>query len=107
MSSQSQYDPRTIALVSELIHPPIQLEPSTVQTVHNELYQHADFSYQNFSVTTEGISLTNASESANTVSLVRFLPDRIHIREEFTGTHVDDFARLCMLNGHCCAFLDR
>lgn len=93
MSSQSHYDPRTIALVSELIHPPIQLEPSTVQTVHNELYQHSDFSYQNFSVTAEGISLTNSSDSQNTVSLVRFLPDRIHIREEFTGTHVDDFAR--------------
>lgn len=93
MSSKPSYDPRTIALVSELIHPPIQLEAATVQAVHNELYQHSEFAYQNFAVGPDGITLSNASEEQNAVSLVRFVPDRIHIREEFTGTHVDDFSK--------------
>lgn len=93
MSVPPTYDPRTIALVSELIHPPIQLEAATVQAVHNELYQHPEFAYQNFAVGPDGITLSNASDDQNTVSLVRFVPDRIHVREEFTGTHVDDFAR--------------
>ncbi|MCB9891969.1 MAG: hypothetical protein H6832_12365 [Planctomycetes bacterium] len=93
MTDLPQYDPRTIALVSELIHPPIQLEPGKVQGVHNELYQHPEFAYQNFGVAADGITLTNVTNAQNTQSLVRFMPDRIHIREEFTGQHVDDFAR--------------
>ena len=92
MSAQQHYDPRTIALVSELIHPPLQLEAATVQAVHNELYQHPEYAYQNFSVEADGITLSNPTGSENSASLLRFQPDRIHLREEFTGAHVDDYA---------------
>ncbi len=86
------YDPRTIALLSEIIHPPIDLEAKTVQAIHNELYNH-EFAYQNFAVSHEGIALSNIGEQPNQISQVNFLPDRIQIREEMTGSHVDDFTR--------------
>lgn len=87
------YDPRTIALLSELIHPPIELQASSVQAIHNELYGHAEFSYQNFSVGHDGISISNVGDQPGFVSMVNFLPDRIQIREELSGAHVDDFNR--------------
>ena len=87
------YDPRTIALLSEIIHPPLELAAQSVQAIHNELYQHAEFSYQNFAVTPQGITLSNLVEQEGAVSSVNFLPDRIQIREELSGAHVDDFGR--------------
>lgn len=87
------YDPRTIALLSEIIHPPTDLQPAAVQQIHNELYGHTEFAYQNFTVQADGIKLVNEGERQDCVSLVNFLPDRIQVREELTGAHVDDFSR--------------
>ncbi len=92
MSTHS-YDPRTIALLAELIHPPLELQAARVQEIHNELYKGSEFQYQNFSVGPEGIALSNPVENPGAVSMVNFLPDRIQLREEMTGTHVDDFRR--------------
>ncbi|MFQ5507336.1 MAG: hypothetical protein ACE5F1_21430 [Planctomycetota bacterium] len=87
------YDPRTIALLSEIIHPPIELNPTAIQTIHNQLFGHREFSYQNFAVAPDGISLSNATETPGSVSLINFMADRIQVREELTGAHIDDFCR--------------
>ncbi|MAE78028.1 MAG: hypothetical protein CMJ85_14285 [Planctomycetes bacterium] len=89
----NHYDPRTIALLSEIIHPPLELEPKRAQSIHNELYRHAQFSYQNFGVSHDGIQLGNQSDQPGYVSTVNFLSDRIQIREELSGAHVDDFCQ--------------
>jgi hypothetical protein len=87
------YDPRTIGLVSEIIHPPIELQAAKVQAIHNELYNQGTFAYQNFAVTHEGIQLSNPQEAPNVVSMVTFLPDRIQIRDELGSVHIDDFGK--------------
>ncbi|PIE24815.1 MAG: hypothetical protein CSA62_03010 [Planctomycetota bacterium] len=87
------YDPNTIGLLSEIIHPPAELEAAKVQAIHNELYNSGPFSYQNFAVTHEGIQLSNPQEAPNAISMVNFLPDRIQIREELGTVHVDDFCK--------------
>jgi len=86
------YDPRTIALLSEIIYPPIELQATAVQAIHNQLFSD-EFSYQNFAVTGDGISLSNQLENPGGVSMVNYLPDRIQVREELSGAHVDDFER--------------
>ncbi|HHI80265.1 MAG TPA: hypothetical protein ENK02_09810 [Planctomycetes bacterium] len=93
MINQTPYDPRTIALLSEFIYPPQDIDAGTVQAIHNELYKDPDFSYQNFSVSHEGINLSNLREGPSEISAANFLPDRIQVREELTGTHVDDFTK--------------
>lgn len=87
------YEPRTIGLLSEIIHPPAELQAARVQAIHNELYQSGPFAYQNFAVTNEGIQLSNPQETPNSVSAVNYLPDRIQIREELGSVHVDEFCK--------------
>ena len=48
------YAPRTIALITELFHPPIPPDPAPVQRVHNQLFQAGNSPYQGFVVTPQG-----------------------------------------------------
>jgi hypothetical protein len=86
------YEPRTIAYLSELLYPPIQLRTDVVQGIHNALFQQPEVAYQNFQVAQDGIHLTNTAQSPGAVSSVTFLPDRLVLREELRSTTVEEYA---------------
>jgi hypothetical protein len=97
------YDIRTIALLTEIIYPPRDLQAALIQGVHNRLYSHARFSYQNFGVTNEGILLSNPPTQPGAVSSVNFLPDRMQLREELTSTDLEQYReRLTTVLGAAC-----
>jgi len=84
-------DLRTIALLAEVVIPPRELRAQDIQNLHNELYSHPRFGYQNFAVGNGGIQLSNIPMRPGWVSAVNFLPDRIQVREELTGATIEDF----------------
>ena len=86
------YDPRTIAFLAEILYPPVQIAPDSVQGIHNTLFRQPELGYQSFQVADDGIHLTNMPETPGSVSSVTFLPDRLILREELRATTVDDFA---------------
>ncbi|MEO0480367.1 MAG: hypothetical protein AAF196_12875 [Planctomycetota bacterium] len=88
----SPYEPRTIAFAAELVHAPVPVETQKVQTVHGELFQNSEVSYQNFQVAQDGIHLSNPGAQPNQVSVATVRPDRIIFREEFRPATVEDFA---------------
>lgn len=88
----SSYEPRTIALGAELIHPPIQLEVAKAQEIHNELYHRRELAYQNFQVAQDGIQMSNLAMQPGQVQAAILRPDRLILREEFSNGTVEDFA---------------
>jgi hypothetical protein len=86
------YDPRTIAFLAEVIHPPSQVRADLVQTVHNQLFRQPAVGYQNFQVAPDGIHLTNVPMAPGQISTCTFAWDRIVLREELRGITVEDFA---------------
>lgn len=84
------YTPRTIALVSELFHPPMVPDPGPIQKVHNQLYRDGDPPYSSFAVTSIGAVLSN--QTPGVTSQAAFLHDRFQFREELSGLTHDDFA---------------
>ena len=85
------YDIRTIAFLAEILHPPLELQPKTVQGLHDELFDHPELAYRNFSLAPDGIHLSNPVDRPHAVSSASFLPDRIQFREELTGKTVEEF----------------
>lgn len=90
-------DLRTIALLAEVVIPPRELRAQDVQGIHNDLYAHPRFGYQNFAVGNGGIQLSNLPMRPGWISAVNFLPDRIQVREELTGATVEDFKERCAM----------
>jgi len=88
-----QYAPRTIAFIAELIHPPVALDPSRIQKVHNDLFQTPDPAYTSFAVTPAGTVLSNPGARPGAVSQASFAVDRIQFREELGSLTVDEFAQ--------------
>jgi hypothetical protein len=88
------YAPRTIAFVTELIHPPMRPDPAVIQRVHNELFQEVDPDYKSFAVTPNGAVLSNPVTRPGAVSSASFMADRFHFREELGSMTVDEFAAL-------------
>jgi hypothetical protein len=86
------YAPRTIALSTELFHPPIQPDPGPVQRVHNRLFQDGDPPFKSFAVTPFGAVLSNAVTRPGAVSQASFLADRFQFREELGSQTVEEFA---------------
>ena len=86
------YAPRTIALITELFHPPIPPDPAPVQRVHNQLFQAGNSPYQGFVVTPQGPVLSNPATRPGATSMAAFLGDRFQFREEFSSLTVEDFA---------------
>ena len=86
------YAPRTIACLSELIHPPSQPDPAVVQRIHNELFQSSEPTYKSFAVTPTGAVLSNPVSRPGAVSAASFLVDRIQFREELSSLTVEEFA---------------
>ncbi|HRV80600.1 MAG: hypothetical protein H6830_05790 [Planctomycetes bacterium] len=87
------YEPRTIALHCELIHPPLPMDPRPVQQIHNELFQSGNPPYTSFAVTPMGPVLSNPDASPGRISQVLFLPDQIQFREEQGPLTHEHFAR--------------
>ena len=87
------YAPRTIAFLTELIHPPAQPDPALIQRVHNDLFQTPDPAYKSFAVTAAGAVLSNPVTRPGAVSAASFLADRIQFREELGSMTVEEFAR--------------
>lgn len=85
--------PRTIAYGCELLHLPQVPEPGAIQRVHNRMFESGEPLYRNFSVTAEGVTLSNPTPQPQAVSSVAFLRDRFHFREELTGLTTEDFIR--------------
>ena len=86
------YAPRTIALITELFHPPRHPEPAPIQRVHNQLFQTGNSPYQGFVVTPQGAVLSNPTTRPGSASMAAFLGDRFQFREEFSSLTVDEFA---------------
>jgi hypothetical protein len=94
------YGLRSIAYVSELIHPPLQHDPRKLQKLHGELFDSVECSYKDFKLLPGGAQFSNSTGGlpGAPVSVVNLLADRIQVREEQTGTSADDFsARLRFL----------
>lgn len=86
------YNPRTIALICELYHPPLSPDPGPIQRVHNQMFQSGDPAYSCFAVTPVGAVLSNPVAQPGASSQVAFLPDRLQFREELSSLTHDGFA---------------
>jgi hypothetical protein len=89
------YPTRTIALLCELLHPPIAPDPRPIQRLHNEMFEGGQPAYAGFQVSPIGPVLSNPMATPGAVSQVAFLADRIQFREERgTLTHEAFAARV-------------
>ena len=86
------YQPRTIAYLAELFHPPAEPDPAAIQRVHNHLFQTPNPAYKSFAVTPGGTVLSNPVTRPGAVSSAAFLADRVQFREELGELTVEEFA---------------
>ena len=86
------YQPRTIAFLAELLHPPQAPDPRPIQQLHNSMFQSGVPAYSSFAVTPMGPVLSNPSATPGSVSQAAFLADRVQFREEQTSLGPEDFA---------------
>ncbi len=86
------YTPRTIALLSEILHDPLPADPASVQKVHNKMFEGGHPDYTSFAVVPNGAILSNPGTRAGEVSQVCILPDRFQFREELGHLTYDGFA---------------
>jgi len=88
------YGLRSIAYVTELIHPPVNHDPKGLQALHSALFDRSECRYRDFKMVPGGAQLSNAVGvlPGQPVSLVNVLADRIQIREEQTGCSKDDYS---------------
>lgn len=87
------YEPRTIALLTELMHPPIAPDHGPVQRIHNKMFEEGRPVYASFQVTPMGAVLSNPVTQPGAASSVAFLRDRIQFREELSGVGPEEFAQ--------------
>lgn len=87
-----EYPTRTIALLCELFHPPIQPDPRPVQRLHNEMFEGGNPAYAGFHVSPVGPVLSNPVATPGGVSQVSFLADRMQFREERGSLTHESFA---------------
>jgi hypothetical protein len=87
------YGLRSIAFLAELIHPPVQHDPRSLQRLHSELFGSSECSYRDFRLIAGGAQFSNAvgGMPGSQVSCTNLLGDRIQIREEATGCSREDF----------------
>ena len=76
------YPTRTIALLCELLHPPVAPDPRPIQRLHNEMFEGGQPAYAGFQVSQVGPVLSNPVATPGGVSQVAFLADRVQFREE-------------------------
>jgi hypothetical protein len=86
------YQPRTIALLCELFHPPLAGDPRPIQKLHNQMFETGEPAYSSFAVTPAGPVLSNPVTQPGAASQVAFLADRIQFREEMGGLTHESFS---------------
>ena len=86
------YSPRTIALLTELLHPPVAPDPRAIQKLHNSMFEAGEPDYTSFAVAPMGPILANPGTQQGSVSQAAFLADRIQFREELSPLTVEQFA---------------
>lgn len=88
------YPMRSIAFITELIHPPVSHQANDLQQLHSDAFTDPECQYQNFQVLPVGAQMTNPpARGAFSISSCTFLNDRIQIREEMTGISREDFEK--------------
>ncbi|MEL6428542.1 MAG: hypothetical protein AAFZ87_03115 [Planctomycetota bacterium] len=86
------YPTRTIALLCELLHPPVPPDPRPIQRLHNEMFESGQPPYAGFQVSALGPVLSNPVATPGGVSQVAFLGDRVQFREERGSLTHETFA---------------
>lgn len=86
------YPTRTIALLCELLHPPVAPDPRPIQKLHNEMFEGGQPAYAGFQVSPQGPVLSNPVATPGGVSQVAFLADRLQFREERGSLTHETFA---------------
>ena len=86
------YQPRTIAFLSEVFHAPGTVDPRPAQRIHNEMFGSGRPLYSSFAVSPVGPILSNPTTRPGAASQVVFLGDRLQFREELTTLTVEGFA---------------
>lgn len=86
------YPTRTIALLCELLHPPVAPDPRPIQRLHNEMFEGGQPPYAGFQVSALGPVLSNPVATPGGVSQVAFLADRLQFREERGSLTHETFA---------------
>lgn len=87
------YDPRSIAFITELIHPPVQHNDSALNTVYNGVFKEKGMGYQNFNIIQGGAQISSTPKKGRISSILLFLPDRLRIQEDFPQFALEDFYR--------------
>ncbi|MBL8898949.1 MAG: hypothetical protein JNM84_15015 [Planctomycetes bacterium] len=87
------YDPRTLAILSEVLHAPVQHDARKLQGLHAALFQDATLNYANFALVPGGATLSNPTMQPGQVSAVSFLIDRFQVREELGSNTPEEFGR--------------
>lgn len=84
-------EPRTISLITELIHVPVQHSPARLREVYGEVCTRCG--YENFLRIQGGARIERRNAEEEGFSQLNFLSDRIQLTEDHTGTSVDSFAK--------------
>lgn len=92
MTRTTVYAPRTISLVTELLHPAAPPDASAIQRVHDQLFRQGSPPYSSFLVSPAGPVLSNPTASPGSNSFAAFRPDRFQFCEELSSVTYDEFA---------------
>lgn len=84
-------DPRTISLITELLHIPAAHSPERLREVYSEVCRACD--YENFTRISGGARIERREAEGEGFSQLTFQGDRIQVTEDHTGITVDQFAR--------------
>ena len=84
-------EPRTITLLTELVHLPTVHSPEKLREVYNEVCTTCG--YENFLRVQGGARIERKEPEGNGSSVLTFLADRIQITEDHTGTSAEQFGR--------------
>ncbi len=84
-------EPRTITILTELVHVPAAHAAEKLREVYNEVCRTCG--YENFIRVQGGARIERGEPEVGGVSQVTFLADRIQIAEEHTGVTMDQFGR--------------
>ena len=88
------YQPRTVAYLCDLLHPPKEPDIRPIQRLHNRMFEAGTPTYATFAVTPLGPVLANPAPRPGAVSQAAFLPDRMQFREELGDSTEESFAYL-------------
>lgn len=84
-------EPRTIAVLTELVHLPMVHAPEKLREVYNEVCRTCG--YENFIRVQGGARIERTEPEGGGLSQLTFLGDRVQLAEEHTGTTAEQFAR--------------